>query len=55
MKFNQDQEKIENAVNVAQMYYYQNMKTEAIAKEMKVSRSTVSLLLLASQKNDGLA
>ena len=53
MKFNQDQEKIENAVNVAQMYYYQNMKTEAIAKEMKVSRSTVSRLL-SFAKNEGL-
>jgi len=45
MPYSQDQEKIENAVNVAQMYYYQNMKTEAIAKELKVSRSTVSRLL----------
>ena len=50
MPYNQDQEKIENAVNVAQMYYYQNMKTEAIAKELKVSRSTVSRLLTFARK-----
>ena len=43
--FPQDSEKIESAVNVARMYYYQNMKTDAIAKEMGVSRSTVSRLL----------
>ncbi len=50
MQYNQDQEKIENAVKVAQMYYYQNMKTDAIAKEMKVSRSTVSRLLSFAKK-----
>jgi deoxyribonucleoside regulator len=32
-------------VKVARMYYYQNIKTSAIAKEMKVSRSTISRML----------
>jgi deoxyribonucleoside regulator len=43
--FIQDQERISEAVNVARMYYYQGMKTEIIAKEMHVSRSTISRLL----------
>ena len=46
-----DQEKINDAVNVARMYYYQGIKTEAIAKEMHVSRSTVSRLLDFARKN----
>jgi DNA-binding transcriptional regulator LsrR (DeoR family) len=53
MNYNLDQEKIENAINVARMYYYQNMKTDAIAKEMKVSRSTISRLL-SFAKEEGL-
>ncbi len=53
MNYDQDYKKIENAVNVARMYYYQNLKTEAIAQEMKVSRSTVSRLL-SFAKNEGL-
>ena len=48
-----DQEKINTAVKVARMYYYQNMKTTAIAKEMNFSRSTVSRLL-SFAKNEGL-
>lgn len=48
-----DQEKIVNAINVARMYYYQNMKTDAIAKELHVSRSTVSRLL-SFAKQEGL-
>ncbi len=51
--FSNDPEKIESAANVARMYYYQNMKTDAIAKEMNVSRSTVSRLLTFA-KNEGL-
>ncbi|MDF1500705.1 MAG: sugar-binding domain-containing protein [Anaerolineales bacterium] len=45
MKYHQNQEKIQNAIKVARMYYYQNMKTDAIAMELKVSRSTVSRML----------
>lgn len=37
--------KTAEALHVARMYYYQNMTTNAIAKEMNVSRSTVSRLL----------
>lgn len=48
-----NQEKIDNAVRVARMYYYQNMKTSLIAKEMNVSRSTVSRLL-SFAKEEGL-
>jgi deoxyribonucleoside regulator len=40
-----DQKKIQDAIQVSRLYYHQNMKTEAIAKQMKVSRSTVSRLL----------
>jgi Transcriptional regulator, contains sigma factor-related N-terminal domain len=38
-------EKNIEALKVARMYYYQNMTSEAIAFELKVSRSTVSRLL----------
>ena len=38
-------EKSLDALKVARMYYYQNMTSEAIAHELKVSRSTVSRLL----------
>lgn len=38
-------EKINDAIRAARMYYYQNMKTDNIAKEMNVSRSTVSRLI----------
>jgi len=48
-----DQNKINIAVKVARMYYYQNMTTEAIAKEMNFSRSTVSRLL-SFAKSEGL-
>jgi deoxyribonucleoside regulator len=37
--------KTADALQAARMYYYQNMTTHAIAKEMNVSRSTVSRLL----------
>jgi len=40
-----DADKLNDAIRVARMYYYQNMTTEAIANEMQVSRSTVSRLL----------
>lgn len=39
------QEKTADAIKAARMYYYQNMTTGAIAKEMKVSRSSVSRML----------
>jgi deoxyribonucleoside regulator len=38
-------QKIANAIQAARMYYYQNLTTGVIAKEMNVSRSTVSRLL----------
>ncbi len=37
--------KVTNAVRAARLYYYQNLTTNMIAKEMNVSRSTVSRLL----------
>ncbi len=40
-----EKDKLEAAVHTARMYYYQEMTSEAIAREMKVSRSTVSRLL----------
>lgn len=40
-----EKDKLESAVRVARLYYYQNLTTEAIASEMQVSRSTVSRLL----------
>lgn len=40
-----DDEKIKLAIRAARMYYIQNMTTQAIAREMHVSRSTVSRLL----------
>lgn len=48
-----DQEKINIAVKVARMYYYQNMQTKEIAEEINTSRSTVSRLL-SFAKNEGL-
>jgi DNA-binding transcriptional regulator LsrR (DeoR family) len=46
-------EKISDAVRIARMYYYQDMTTEAIAREMNVSRSTISRLL-SFAKQEGL-
>lgn len=43
--------KLEEAVKVARMYYYQNMTTGAIAKEFNVSRSTVSRLISYAKEN----
>lgn len=40
-----EKDKLESAIRVARLYYYQNLTTEAIANEMQVSRSTVSRLL----------
>ena len=37
--------KIEDALKAARLYYYQNMTTTAIAKELNVSSSTVSRLI----------
>lgn len=53
MNFHQRQEKIERALIAARLYYYQNMTTDAIAKELSVSRSTVSRLL-GFAKDEGL-
>lgn len=41
----QDTEKITEAIRVARMYYTHNMTTESIARELNLSRSTVSRLL----------
>ncbi|MEJ2549641.1 MAG: sugar-binding domain-containing protein [Anaerolineales bacterium] len=38
-------QKVANAIRAARMYYYQNLTTGVIAKEMNVSRSTISRLL----------
>ena len=40
-----NESRVNNAVRAARMYYYQNLTTAVIAKEMNVSRSTVSRLL----------
>lgn len=49
-----DHEKqITNALRVARMYYYQNMTTGAIGRELGVSRSTISRLL-SFAKEQGL-
>jgi DNA-binding transcriptional regulator LsrR (DeoR family) len=49
----QIEDKTADALRAARMYYYQNMTTNAIAKEMNVSRSTVSRLL-SHAKSRGL-
>jgi deoxyribonucleoside regulator len=49
----EDREKSSDALKVARMYYYQNMTTETIARELNVSRSTVSRLLTFA-KEQGL-
>jgi deoxyribonucleoside regulator len=46
-------DKVINAIKAARLYYYQNMTTDAIAKEMNFSRSTVSRLL-SHAKSKGL-
>src|SRR5665648_1099500 len=38
-------EKVADSLRVAKMYYYYNLTTDVIAREMNVSRSTVSRLL----------
>jgi len=50
-EFIEEQEKVSDAVKVARMYYYQSMKTEVIAREMNMSRSTVSRLLSFAREN----
>ncbi|MEJ2510832.1 MAG: sugar-binding domain-containing protein [Anaerolineales bacterium] len=40
-----DNERLADSIKAARMYYYQDMTTDAIAKELNVSRSTVSRLL----------
>lgn len=49
--FSSNEERISDAVNVARLYYYQGLKTETIAREMHVSRSTVSRLLDFAKSN----
>lgn len=46
-------EKLADSIKAARMYYYQDMTTDAIAKELNVSRSTVSRLL-SYAKSHGL-
>jgi len=53
MNIRDHQEKISAAVAASRMYYYQNLTTDAIAREMRVSRSTVSRLLTFA-KTEGL-
>ena len=43
--------KISEAVKAARMYYYQNMTTQAIAREFQVSRSTISRLISFAREN----
>lgn len=42
---NYSQKQLETAVQVAQMYYYQNLPMKTIAVELGVSHSTISRLL----------
>ena len=47
------QKQLENALQAAQMYYYQNLPMKKIAAELKVSHSTISRLLTWA-RNQGL-
>lgn len=49
----QNPEKIAEAIRVARMYYTHNMTTESIARELNLSRSTVSRLL-SFARSEGL-
>ncbi len=44
-------ERTHNAIVAARLYYYQNLTTEAIAREMVISRSSVSRLLAYAREN----
>ncbi len=46
-----DPQKESNAIRAARMYYYQNLTTGVIAREMHVSRSTVSRLLAYARES----
>ena len=46
-------QKVAQATRVSRMYYYEGMKTDAIARELQVSRSTVSRMLTFA-KGEGL-
>ncbi len=48
-----DQQQLENALQAAQMYYYQNLPMKRIAAELQVSHSTISRLLTWA-RNEGL-
>ncbi len=50
---NNKQKQLENALQAAQMYYYQNLPMKKIAAELKVSHSTISRLLTWA-RNQGL-
>jgi DNA-binding transcriptional regulator LsrR (DeoR family) len=43
--------KVELAIRVSRMYYYEGIKTAAIARELHISRSTVSRLLTFAKTN----
>ena len=43
--------KVTCSIKAAQLYYYQNLTTEAIAQEMGISRSSVSRLLAYAREN----
>jgi len=47
------QKQLENALQAAQMYYYQNLPMKTIAAELRVSHSTISRLLTWA-RNQGL-
>ena len=46
-----ENERLADSIKAARMYYYQDMTTDAIAKELNVSRSTVSRLLSYAKAN----
>jgi len=48
---NIDPDRINDAINVARMYYFQGIKTDTIARELHVSRSTISRLLEFARSN----
>lgn len=53
MDSQKDPEKVIDAVRVARMFYHKNMKMDVIARDMNISRSSVSRLLTYA-KSEGL-
>jgi len=47
----EEKDRTYHAIHAAQLYYYQNLTTDAIAREMGVSRSSVSRLLAFAREN----